>query len=728
MSTNSGFIKPIEGGELAALSAMMPTTTPNTSVSMSDTGENGIRSPQENVVISALASSIRNKWTRTELARRSFESRWLDAYRNYRGLYGPDTAFTETERSRVFIKVTKTKVFAAYGQLIDIFFANNTFPVSVEPEKLPGGSSGDYNIETDQNAQQSEDQISAQGDDSQYGFPGDGKDLQPGFVATLQTKVQKFIGKLRGNEKINEGASVSPTAVDINPHKEGAKRIEKQIHDQLKFSEADKHLRKAAFENCLLGTCIIKGPQAATKEIPYWDENGQYQPQKTIYPKIGFTSVWDFYPDPDATTISNCQWTIERHRLTRSQMHELKLRPFFRSNEIDNVLAGGYNYLRLWWEQAIRDLPAVASVERFEVLEFWGMVDKETAKEYGIDEFPEEFETATEVPVNAWLCGNHVIRFVLNPFTPARLPYHVVPHEMQPYNIWGIGVAENMSDTQVLMNGFMRMAVDNAALSGNVIGELDESLLVPGQDWTLYPGKMFRKNAGANQKAVEFLEIPNISQQNMQLFDKARELADEATFPSILSGNTQVNPSLGRTSSGISMMMGSASVVIRNVVKNFDDYLFSPLGEAMYAFNRQFNPSKNSMINVIVKAGGTDSLMRNEILSQRLASVMQMGASPMLAPFIKWPEVIREQFKSLDLDADVLTNTSEEAMRQAMYMRSLMATQGTPNPAEQGQQGSASGSEDQQTANTAQPGNKGFSANNSPAQSQPPQPSQPNAQ
>ena len=55
------------------------------------------------------------------------------AYRNYSGVYGPDVQFTETEKSRVFIKVTKTKVLAAYGQIIDVLFSQNRFPIGVEP-------------------------------------------------------------------------------------------------------------------------------------------------------------------------------------------------------------------------------------------------------------------------------------------------------------------------------------------------------------------------------------------------------------------------------------------------------------------------------------------------------------------------------------------------------------------------------------------------------------------
>jgi hypothetical protein len=71
---------------------------------------------------------------------------------------------------------------------------------------------------------------------------------------------------------------------------------------------------------------------------------------------------------------------------------------------------------------------------------------------------------------------------VLNPFKPTRIPYYAVPFEHNPYSFFGVGIAENMDDTQTLMNGFMRMAVDNAVLSGNLLIEIDETNLVPGQD------------------------------------------------------------------------------------------------------------------------------------------------------------------------------------------------------------------------------------------------------
>ena len=55
-----------------------------------------------------------------------------------------------------------------------------------------------------------------------------------------------------------------------------------------------------------------------------------------------------------------------------------------------------------------------------------------------------------------------------------RIPFMAVPYEMNPQFL-GVGLAENMEDTQTLMNGFMRMAVDNAALSGKLLIEIDET-------------------------------------------------------------------------------------------------------------------------------------------------------------------------------------------------------------------------------------------------------------
>ena len=108
---------------------------------------------------SDIVSFVQGRFKRAEDVRQQDEQRWLKAYRNYRGLYGPDVQFTETEKSRVFVKVTKTKTLAAYGQIIDVLFGNTSFPLTVNPTKLPDGVAESVHLNLDPNAANAQDAL-----------------------------------------------------------------------------------------------------------------------------------------------------------------------------------------------------------------------------------------------------------------------------------------------------------------------------------------------------------------------------------------------------------------------------------------------------------------------------------------------------------------------------------------------------------------------------------------
>ena len=102
--------------------------------------------------LNSIVSFVTQRFKRSEDARLNDEERWLRSYRNYRGIYGPEVQFTSTEKSKVFVKVTKTKTLAAYGQIVDVLFGNNKFPLSVEPSVLPDGVAESVHINVDPNA------------------------------------------------------------------------------------------------------------------------------------------------------------------------------------------------------------------------------------------------------------------------------------------------------------------------------------------------------------------------------------------------------------------------------------------------------------------------------------------------------------------------------------------------------------------------------------------------
>jgi len=632
--------------------------------------------------VSNVVTFVNDRYKRAEDARNADEERWLRAYRNYRGVYGPDVQFTSTEKSKVFVKVTKTKTLAAYGQIVDVLFGNNKFPLTINPSVLPDGVAEAVHINIDPNAEQATGVLrdSFTKETTKPYLIGPDTELQPGeTMAELRRRLGPVEDKVEPvSEKIIEGDGTTPATATFHPAMIASKKMEKKIHDQLQESGASKHLRSMAFEMALLGTGVMKGPFAVDKEYPNWDEDGEYDPLVKTVPSTNHVSVWNFYPDPVASSMDDAEYVIERHKMSRNQLRALKGRPYFIDEAIESAIDSGPDYVRKHWEMKMEDDDTAPSdTERWQVLEFWGYVDTDILEENGI-KIPADMADLDEVSANIWVVNGKVIRCVLNPFKPARIPYYAVPYEHNPYSFFGVGIAENMDDTQTLMNGFMRMAVDNAVLSGNLLIEIDETNLVPGQDMSVYPGKVFRRQGGAPGQAIFGTKFPNVAGENMQLFDKARVLADESTgFPSFAHGQTGVT-GVGRTASGISMLMSAANGSIRTVVKNVDDYLIAPIGRAFFAFNMQFDFDESIRGDLEVKANGTESLMANEVRSQRLMQFLQVASNPMLAPFAKMDYIVREIAKSMDLDPDKVTNSMADAAIQAEIMRAFQPP--TPPP------------------------------------------------
>jgi hypothetical protein len=660
--------------------------------------------------VGGVVSYVEERFKKAEDAKSVEEQRWIRAYRNYRGIYGDDVAFTNTEKSRVFVKVTKTKVLAAFGQMTEVLFGGNKFPITIDPTTLPDGVEDSVHMETNDDLKKAEKSAGIE-----QLLPGE---TMPEFLRRLGG-MQKELAPIKD---LRPGPGTTPTQITFEPAMIAAKKMEKKIHDQLEESSANKHLRATALECALFGTGIMKGPFAVDKEYPKWDDEGNYDPVIKTVPMVSNVSVWNFYPDPDAHSMEEAEYVIERHKMSHSELRKLAKRPYFRKNEIETALKFGPSYTKEWWEQAMEDDTQQVATERFEVLEFWGNVERKTLEDHKVD-IPKELKGKDNIAVNIWLCNGRVLRLVLNPFTPSIIPFYVVPYEINPYSMWGIGVAENMDDTQTLMNGFMRMAVDNAALSGNLLIEVDETNLVPGQDLTVYPGKVFRRQGGAPGQAIFGTKFPNVSNENMQMFDKARVLADESTgFPSFAHGQTGIS-GVGRTASGISMLMSAANGSIRTVVKNIDDYLLAPLGKALFSFNMQFDFDPEIKGDLEVKAAGTESLMANEVRSQRLMQFLGVVQNPILAPFARLDYIVREIAKSMELDPDKVANSMQRAAIQAEILKTFQASQPQQPQASQGPQGqqapagvqaqdtTGSGGGNIGTGSVPTPGEQGFSAN-----------------
>jgi len=629
-----------------------------------------------------LVGIIKNRFQVAEDARQTDETRWLKAYSNYRGLYNKSVKFRDSEKSRIFVKITKTKVLAAFGQLIDVIFGTGKFPIGITETHIPEGEMASAHLDTQNGAPGLEstmgggelpDDIDGNALDNPYdvGYEGDGKVLKPG--ATLGRGMFTESVEDQVEDQLVEGFSPIPTVLEISPAQKAARRMEKLIHDQIDESKGSSEIRNALLESALLGTGIVKGPFNFNKKLHKWEdgEEGErnYNPLEVRVPRIEFVSCWDFYPDPSATNIDECEFVVHRHKMNKSQLRGLRNMPYFNKDAIRDCIIQGANYEEKDFESQLKDDARADEYQsNFEVIEYWGIMDAAYAREVGI-ELSDSIDDLDEVQINAWVCGTQLLRAVVNPFTPYRLPYHAFPYERNPYNFFGIGVAENMDDSQQIMNGHARMAVDNLAMAGSLVFDVDESALVGGQSMEIYPGKIFRRQAGMPGQAIHGLKFPNTAPENMMMFDKFRQLADEQTgIPSYSHGQTGVQ-SMTRTASGMSMLLGASSLNIKTVVKNLDDFLLRPLGEAFFQWNMQFfEGGLDVKGDLEVRATGTNSLMQKEVRSQRLTTFLQTTQNPAIAPFVKISKLVSELAYSLDLDPDEILNNPEEAAMMAQII------------------------------------------------------------
>ena len=684
-------------------------------------------------VISNLVAKINSRFQQCETTREDDEDRWLQAFHNYRGRYFKNVAFRDHEKSRVFVKVTKTKVLAAYGQLIDVLFGANKFPLTIQETRVPEGIDeyAHLNPLKEQMGMNQNEQPTPgiegnmdytpgepimQESNGGLGFPGDGNDLAPGTTFN-DLNNDANLGGLEeeyAEADLTSGPAPSPEMPQIKPAQIAARRLEKLILDQIEESNGSVELRSAIFEACLLGTGIIKGPFTYNKTLHKYSDTGngrEYTPETVKVPKMEFVSIWDFYPDPNARNMEEAEFVIQRHRLNRNQVLDLANRPFFNKQAIMDCVRMGAKYNKKSWETDIdlekSQYPDIES-NRFEVLEYWGTIDAMSAREEGL-ELDESIDDMEEVQVNVWMIRDKVIRIVQNPFKPFRTPYQSFVYEKNPYTFFGIGVPENMDDAQQIMNGHARMAIDNLALAGNLVFDVDESALASNQTMEVFPGKIFKRQAGSPGQSIYGLKFPNTAVENMQMFDKFRQLADESTgLPSYSHGQTGVQ-SMTRTASGMSMLMGAASLNIKTVIKNIDDQLIKPLGEAMFQWNMQFYEGDLPIHGDLeIKATGSSSLMKKEVRSQRLTMFLQTVQNPAIAPFVRMSEVIKELAHSLDLDPAEILNTKDEAEIYAKIIGQQNANKGTspqaPIPGELGAMG-GDGGVPPQTPGANNPGN-----------------------
>lgn len=606
--------------------------------------------PAANPEVDALSTHLLREFAEAELLRQDTEERWLKDLRQFRGIYDPEAEQRMVGRSKSFVRRTRVKVKTTNSRIMDLLF--------------PAGSEKNWNCDATP--------VPSVSDDTR---------------AQIATQLAQASG----------GQQPPKEAIDkavLEMCKAAAKGMTKVIEDQLVETRYKDISKKAVHSGNLYGTGIIKGPLVERKVRTRFVQNGdkwEAKDEEYTVPFVDFVPLWRFYPDMNATELEQCRYVYERHSMTKHEMVALSRRRSFDADKIRaHLLANPRGATRpRTFDHELKSLgeresSQVTDSGQYEVLERWGWIDGEMLAQAGV-KVPEDRLHETFFS-NIWLLPNgQVIKAALQPINGVTWPYHLYYFDKDETSIFGEGLASIMRDDQEMLNATVRMMLDNGAITSFPILEIVRGWL-SGVDKPeeIQPGKVYWRKPEDLDKgaAVRAVEIPNQLEWLVKLAAMFEENTDEVTaIPRYTSGEN-VSAGAAGTASGMSMLMGQANIVLKDLVTNWDEGVTRTFLQALYRWNMQFSSDNTIKGDFDVKARGTASLIAKEVRAQQINNFAALADNPSDAPFIKRHRLNILRAEALEMSDVVKTEDevkaeqeSEEAKRMADMQRRMQEAQ-----------------------------------------------------
>lgn len=624
---------------------------------------------QQQPYIQSLAGYVRKCWDSARTAKmQTVEQRLLTNLRQRRGEYEPDLLADIKQQggSEIYMMITSNKCRAASSWLRDTLMgAKDEKPWGIEPTPLPDIEPR-MKMEIFEEANQQAMQI----------------EQVRGFALSREEAYELI-------QQVKSKALVEAREVA----KEAAERMENKMEDQLIEGGFREAFADFIDDLVTFPAAIIKGPVMRKKPQLVWKSNpdGSFEPVVTekVIPTWNRVDPFNLYPAANSTQ-PNDGFLIERHRLSRQSLNELDGVEGYDSGAIKAVLdEHGRQGLRDWLyidsAKAGAEGKSISAAQsnpevEIDALQFWGGVQGKMLIEWGLKEDPTmgEIDPTKEYHCEVWLIGNWVIKAILNydPFN--RKPYFKASFEEIPGSFWGNAPPDLMRDCQNMCNYAARSMADNMGISSGPQVGFNIDRLPAGEDLTqMYPWKTWQfinDPMGSSAKPIEFFQPTSIAGELMAIFDKFATRADEDTgIPRYITGDNAGMGTIGRTASGMSMLMGNAGKTIKQVIFGIDTHVIHPLIERLYFHNmiHETDPDLKGDINII--AQGANSLVIKDSAQQRRSEFLQVALSNPVAQQVVGMEgiaaLLHEQAKTLDMDADEIVPTPEQLKwRQVQQM------------------------------------------------------------
>jgi hypothetical protein len=635
--------------------------------------DRALQARQNQPLILGLTAHLRACWDAARMAKKPIERIMLRAMRQRNGEYEPDKLVQIKSQggSEIYMMITEVKCRAAESWLRDILLETGGPPWDLEATPIP--------------------------------------DLSPGHAQEIQASfAQKVLGIVESTGQAPDPTQMEGLREIVNQEYRFALLRQAQSRaDKMKIRVQDQFAQGGwltAFNDFITDivtfpAAFVKGPVVRRQRALGWEKTSDgrttVKPIERLAPEYERVDPFRIYPEPGITNI-NDGYIFEHHRLSRMELSDLIGVPGYDDDAIRKVLEIGNGQswvsedVELQKDEEERKFYSyMRPTTEYDALEFWGKVSGKMLREWGMSD-EDVPDTAREYDANVWAVGNFVVKAVLNYDPLGEKPYAKTSFIKCPGAFWGKGIPEIIEDLQGVCNAAARALVNNMGLASGPQVEINLDRIPPNEDITqLSPWKIWQTindPAGSSAPAVRFNQPDSRATELVGVYEKFSRLADDHSgIPAYIYGDTNVQGA-GRTSSGLSMLMGAAGKGIRQVVMHIDKDVIEPIVYRQFVYNMRYDPDESIKGDVAIVAKGTVNLAVKETVNVRRIEFLNATANPFDIEIIGKDgraAILREVAKGLQMSVDDVVPSREKSLVLQTQQAAAQSAQQAQQPAPQ---------------------------------------------
>lgn len=626
-----------------------------------------IRAERLRAAIAGIVSGLETVATNRVAGRADVENRWLADLRQLHGVYDTDTMDRLKDRgsSRAYINRTAEKCEAMEARLFDLLFPTDDRNWGIGPTPDP-----ELSNEAEE-AMDAADQAKAKADEAEAAM------LQAKDSGQME-EAQSAEGAMRGAEQEEQDQRTAAERLQerLAEAKRRADAMQEVIHDNLVECDWGAEARDAIADACQIGLGVMKGPVLAKRGPKRWvmDEEGRFQLGDATpnAPAAYRVDPWAVFFD-NVSRVEDGEGTFERHLYNARQMRRLAERDDVDEDAVRRVLKAGPRVGAL--PSYMGELHSLSGTtdsinDRYVVWEYTGALDAADVTTLETAMHPDdvgkvfEDDPLVEVQVRLWFCDGEVLSFEFHPLDSGEPLYSVFTIRQAPAGLYGYGIPWIMRSPQSVLNASWRMMLDNGGLSAGPQVLINSEAISPENGrWKIEPNKVWRYDptkATSNAPPFSAFNVPSNQGAMGAMIGLASDVIDRVTaMPTVAQGDPGAQ--VTRTFQGLALLMNSANVVFRRIVKRWDDDVTTPMVRRFYGWHMQFNEREDIKGDLNVMARGASVLLVREMQANNLIAIAgSFGDHPVYGEQIKQDEMLRLIFKAHSIPAEEVLRTPRE--------------------------------------------------------------------